>query len=101
MIPLLVGHTGEAVAREINETSIIAEVEEINELRPAWRLAGAGELAPIDNDIDRAGLSSIRTTGDGNLSSRIGHELCGCVGALDKLSFWVLRHWGAPRGLCV
>ena len=39
--------------------------------------------------------------GDGNLSSRIGHELCGCVGALDKLSFWVLRHWGAPRGLCV
>ena len=101
VVTFSIGYTGEAVAGEIDETSIVAQAEEINELRSARRLAGARELAPIDDHIDRAGLSAIRSTGKGNLSSRIRDELRSCVGALDKLSFWVLRHWGAPRVLCV
>ena len=101
VVALAGGYSREPVAREINETAIIVEVEEINELRPAWCLARARKLPPIDNDIDRAGLSGIRSTGKGDLGALIRDELCGCVSTLDEFSFWVLRHWGTSRGLCV
>ena len=99
--PGVVGYTGESVARQINETVIIAQAEEIHELRPARRLTGARELASIDHDVDGAGFASVRSTGHGNLCADICDELCGCVSTLYEVSFWVMRHWGTPRGLCV
>jgi len=91
----------ETVTRQIHEPLPVPQAEEIHELRPAWRLAGACKLPPIHDYVDSARFSGIRPARHGNLDTVVRNELTGGVRARDKPRFRVMRHGGMPGGFCV
>ncbi len=93
-----IGHPGEAVTGKVHEALAVAQLEEVDELRPPGRLAGSRKLSPVDDDIDRARFARVRTTRDRDLRSLVRNELRPGVGALQESGFRVLRHRGC--GLC-
>ncbi len=46
-----------AIARQVYETPPLFQAEKIDELSPARRFTRPGKLPPINDDIDRAGLT--------------------------------------------
>jgi hypothetical protein len=72
---LVLGSTGIAVAREIDDAFSGSELEEIQQPRSPRRLAGPRERAPSDKRVDGAGLAGIRATREGYLDASIRREL--------------------------
>ncbi len=47
--------------------SPLSEIEEVELLCPAWRIGGPRQLTSIDEGVDQAGFSNIRSAGESNL----------------------------------
>ena len=86
---LLVRDAGESITGQIHQSLTITEAEEIHQLGAPRDLAGTGELAAIDDHIDRARFTCIRAAGHGDLGPGIRHKLADSVGAGQKPGFRV------------
>ena len=101
MIADALGYPGKTVAGQVDQPLPVPEMEKVHELRATGRLARAGELAAVDDDVDRTRLAGVRPPGDRDLDTAVRHELLAGVGALYETGIGVLRHGGMPRGFRV
>src|ERR1700733_11791661 len=65
----------EAISGQVDETALITELEEIDQLCPAGRSAHARERRTFRDGVDGARLPRVRASRESNLAADVGREL--------------------------
>src|SRR5262245_48568823 len=68
-------HLRESIARKIDESLILLQLEKIDELREARRLAAAREIVACGNGVDGARFAGVRTSGYCDFAADIDRKL--------------------------
>ena len=82
-------HLGVAITRKVDDPPLFIQCEEIDQLGPPRRPAGAREALLLAQQVDGAGLSGVGPACEGNLCAFVGGRLRDVGGAGEKLGLVV------------
>ena len=92
-VPLqLLGDPCVTVSRQIHEALTLPYTKEIDQLRPPGGFSSSGEISPVQNCIDGAGLARVRPPRESDFRAHIFDKLIDTVGATQEVGLWIFRH---------